>query len=832
MAKTFPEEGWIPAQGMPRPDRGPDNNKEGEHAIRRCLGIPEEASLVIIFSESSHWDPNWLLTSEEYFRHRVRKILDAVIRELLSQPRRVFGLESIFFLKMYWERRPEKQDSVRLLVNQRRLRLTGSGITTPDMNLPHLEAIVRDFLLGQEWLRANGMDQEPRIAYLPDDFGFPPTVPTILNSLGCSMAVVTRIDGSFFVGADYAARSKFPRPGSSAELLSRVLKSSDFVWAGPDGSQVLCHWNAFTYGQGDMIAAKGVARWMGLLIGVPARSTKHVSNRIGSYVHQLLPLARTPYVFCPIGLDFNSPVRDLVGLLDSYNREIYPDSGIFAVNASLDDYLDLVSCYQGRLPELRLDLSPYWMGFYSSRPEIKQRCRKIVQGLVTAEKLLTAVNQREDARELLGRIESAWETTVATNHHDFITGTSPGRVWRKEQKPWLVRTQDEIGRILEHAVRMNPEAASLVPEPRAPGWSLHHGILRVETDHYLMEVVEAHGGCMLCWTDPVTTEGVLEALGNDVVAYADSGGLWRMGHEYLGGSFVEWQRSSQRPARISAVEDRGVLRAEVDSELEGRRLVRTMWFRADSPFIRAQIKGSAGKGRTVACRFSTRLRPVEIEMDVPGGVVSRPLVKMYDPTFWAAADFAHVRDRSTGRGFAVFMGGPASISANGNGIVEWVALRNAPKEKAFGFLPLLAHPAYGEDPDEHLFDYAVAITRQGDWRVNRLHVLAHDVLSEAWINGETVAPATRADAWISTGSEDVRIVAIKPAHRGQGLIVRLMSFGASSGMLEFKDRTVERAFLCDARERDLEEIRPIEGRVEVSFPRAIVSLRVMVRQQR
>ena len=40
--------------------------------IRRRLGIPDDAEQILIFSESSHWDPNWLFTSEEYFERFVR----------------------------------------------------------------------------------------------------------------------------------------------------------------------------------------------------------------------------------------------------------------------------------------------------------------------------------------------------------------------------------------------------------------------------------------------------------------------------------------------------------------------------------------------------------------------------------------------------------------------------------------------------------------------------------------------------------------------------------------------------------------------------------------
>ena len=42
-----------------------------ERALRERLGIPADARRVLVFSESSHWDTNWLQTSEEYFRARL-----------------------------------------------------------------------------------------------------------------------------------------------------------------------------------------------------------------------------------------------------------------------------------------------------------------------------------------------------------------------------------------------------------------------------------------------------------------------------------------------------------------------------------------------------------------------------------------------------------------------------------------------------------------------------------------------------------------------------------------------------------------------------------------
>ena len=106
-------------------------NHPDSDLLRFHLGIPDDAERVLVISESSHWDPNWMLTSEEYYDRFVRSNFDQVILELQKEPRRVHSIECIFFLRMYWERCPAQRDNIRSLVNEGRLRLTSSGVTTP-----------------------------------------------------------------------------------------------------------------------------------------------------------------------------------------------------------------------------------------------------------------------------------------------------------------------------------------------------------------------------------------------------------------------------------------------------------------------------------------------------------------------------------------------------------------------------------------------------------------------------------------------------------------------------------------------------------------------------
>ena len=246
---------------------------------------------------------------------------------------------------------------------------------------------MRDLLLGQEWLRANGITQEPTLAYFPDCFGHSPNLPNLLNAAGFTRTAMARLDGMWFLSADVDNPKNFPLPGSSAERLLKSERSLDFIWRGSDGSQLLSHWNAFTYAQGDMLAYTGATRVYIFPAYRANRSDKHIASRIKEYSNQLAPVSRTPYLFCPIGGDFVAPIPNLLELLDHYNQVVYPSTGIWLVNAGLDDYLSLIEPHQAKLPVLQLDPNPYWTGFYTSRPSLKARAFRLSEQLVLAEKL-------------------------------------------------------------------------------------------------------------------------------------------------------------------------------------------------------------------------------------------------------------------------------------------------------------------------------------------------------------------------------------------------------------------------------------------------------------
>jgi hypothetical protein len=808
-------------------------SQDRENAIRRRLGIPDDARKVIVFAESSHWDPSWIRTSEEYFQKYVRQNLDDAVSELLREPRRIYSAECVFFLRMYWDARPEQRENVRRLVNEGRLRLTNSGVTAADTIVPDTEALLRDFLIGQEWLRANGMTQEPLLAFFPDSFGHSPALPSLLKAAGFSMTTITRIDGMLSPSSYHEMLRRFPRPGSTAALLKREKRTLDFIWRGPDGAEVLCHWNAFTYGQGDLIAHRGITRVYVFPAAFGDRSDWNVRHKIEHFAGQLAPYSLTPYLYCPMGGDFVGPLPDLLTLLDRYNRLHYHKSGLWAVNAGLDDYLALVDCHRDVLPVLEIDPNPYWTGFYTSRPTLKKKGHDLVERLLLAERLAMLPENEGDGQAVAKSLEDAWWYAAVSNHHDFITGTSPDRVVEGEQEPWLDKAAAEASAAIARFSE-SPSVAKLrraKARPAAvPEWRGQGRTLEIRTPYYVVELDENVGGAISRAWNPATQKPLFKGVSNDLISYYDMGGLWRMGHEFWGGRFKELRCASERPAQLNVRELEGGLEVACVTELDEQTIKRLLWFRSDSPVIRCRVEGMAAERRTVTVRFATDVSASRLVMDAVGGIVVRPPQRIYNPTFWAIQHFLHFQDDASGRGLALCLGMPGAASYHRDGRLEAIALRNATCERAFGLFPLLGLPAQGHEHASHAFDYAILFTPAGDWHENGILQVALSVQDSPWDTTGYAHLRGLAASAVTTDRAEVIVTAVKPASRGEGLIVRLSALTGFGSPVEvtLRDRQLKAAFLCDARERDLQPLEIRGQTVRLRMPGTIATVRLVI----
>jgi hypothetical protein len=435
-----------------------------------------------------------------------------------------------------------------------------------------------------------------------------------------------------------------------------------------------------------------------------------------------------------------------------------------------------------------------------------------------------AVDIKQLSRELL---EPWWHAAIA-NHHDFITGTSPDRVVEQEQMPWL---DEAIQKVEIQLQELTPDPLPMVIQVVSedlPAYTKGDGQVHIKTRDFIVELTERYGGTITQALPAESHNPILEGCSNDVVSYRDSGGLWRMGYEFNGGTWKIDDQTSQRPAKLDILHSNQSLEISSTMELRGQLIHKSMWLSNKSRWIHFRISGRAASRHTYTVRFILSLNVSQLVMDSPGGIITRPLKKVYDPTYWPLHQFLHLVDDTSGEGIAVFQRYPGGVSFDQDGKLELIALRNVSRERAYALLPLSGNPARGSEKEDYAFDYALMFTPYGNWKENRLPQIAQSFRL-------SVQEDRRRQLWTLASShfildrEDVTVMAAKAASRGEGWILRLYSPSAGDKSLQLRclRREIVEAYLCDARERDLSQLEVDEGQVHLRMPGTIATLRLL-----
>jgi alpha-mannosidase len=406
---------------------------EKEAAIRRELNIPEDAQSVLILSQSSHMDWDWLETfsvlcddaNAPYFQERGNKPAFTILSEattLLQQYYQApykyyYSVAEMGFLKAFCESNPDALATLKQTGDV--LRIVGGGITSPDNLLPHGECFIRNFLIGKQWVDA-ALGLPIRQAWIPDDFGHDSQLPVALEAMGLQSAGFARVPGAD--NQTPAAKPITPGQTSTADQLKQT--GLDFVWRASDGSSILAHWMPYTYYcQGNDIDSNGTR-------------AQDTNAKILGYIQSNQPISPTPYIFIPLGCDFDSPKPQLLDYAANWNNWDIPDSaygyrktGVWVAVATFDHYMQLVGSHTDELQTLNFNPTPYFMGFYASRPANKILHHAATKSLLGAEVFGAIADfgvgaKNSDPPGRVGRQNAAWSVLVASTHHDYITGTS------------------------------------------------------------------------------------------------------------------------------------------------------------------------------------------------------------------------------------------------------------------------------------------------------------------------------------------------------------------------------------------------------------------------
>ncbi|HWW14384.1 MAG TPA: glycoside hydrolase family 38 C-terminal domain-containing protein [Candidatus Dormibacteraeota bacterium] len=188
----------------------------------------------------AHLDTEWRWEYPQVIDEYIRKTMEDNFVLLDKYPHYVFnfsGANRYRFMKEYF---PADFARLKKYVDQGRWFPTGSSMEEGDVNAPSAEGIIRQVLYGNGWFRRE-LGRASAEYMLPDCFGFPSSLPTILAHSG-----VKGFSTQKLVWGSSA-------PAGGPESLEKTPEGTPFnvgVWVGPDGESVLAGLNPGAYDGG------------------------------------------------------------------------------------------------------------------------------------------------------------------------------------------------------------------------------------------------------------------------------------------------------------------------------------------------------------------------------------------------------------------------------------------------------------------------------------------------------------------------------------------------------------------------------------------------------
>jgi len=140
-----------------------------------------------------HWDREWYRTFQAY-RARLVDAVDSVLDLIASDSGFRFVLDGqAVLVEDYLAVRPARREALMHAVSEGRVSV-GPWYVQPDTLLPSGESLVRNLLVGRDV--SEGIGRCSRVAYLPDSFGHPAQLPQVFAGFGLAPFVYWRGSGN------------------------------------------------------------------------------------------------------------------------------------------------------------------------------------------------------------------------------------------------------------------------------------------------------------------------------------------------------------------------------------------------------------------------------------------------------------------------------------------------------------------------------------------------------------------------------------------------------------------------------------------------------------
>lgn len=322
---------------------------------------------------NAHLDPVWLWHWEEGLAEALSTFRVAA-RFCSEFDGFVFCHNEALLYQWVEEHDPGLFEQIRILVAAGRWHVMGGWYLQPDCNLLSGESFVRQILTGKRYFR--------------EKFGVEPTVAVNLDPFGHTRGLVQILAKSGYRGYLFCRpdEGRFPLP------------SSDFVWVGYDGSEILCHRPPDHYNSQAGKAAVRIRKW---LADNSERPTGMLLWGIGDH-------------------GGGPSHEDLIQIADLMSHE----TGRRIEHAAPELYFDWLDAHRASLPRVSRALNPWGVGCYTSMARVKRRHRMLENQLYLTERMATNALIHSGAAYPRSQLSAALEDLLFCQFHDALPGSS------------------------------------------------------------------------------------------------------------------------------------------------------------------------------------------------------------------------------------------------------------------------------------------------------------------------------------------------------------------------------------------------------------------------
>ena len=760
---------------------------------------------------STHIDVAWKWPVRQTREKAIRSALTA-INLMDKYPDFTFLLTQPQVYQFIKEQTPDLFQRIRERIKEGRWEAEGAMWLEPDCNMTGGESLARQLIYGQKFFQDELGAGKSEVLWLPDAFGFPPALPTIMKDAGIRYFVSTKIG--------WNDTDKFPY--------------DTFIWRGIDGSEVLSHFiSTQDYGSASFNVTYNGLQNASQIAGTWKRfQDKDVSSDV-----------LTCYGYGDGG---GGPTPSM--LENGKRLEKRPCSIPNVRNCTVREFFHSMekNLDRKRLPvwagELYLE---YHRGVFTSIAEEKKWNKAVERCAHDAEflSILSGIDYPES------EIESIWKTLLLNQFHDILPGSAIDEVYETAFREYA-EAKEKAGKIIESSLSKFQKTGRNVAVINTASHMID--AVMILDEHcpalpYAQKTYDGRYACLLPSLPPMgykTYKGRHDALDNQEindsldsfetpfyrVSFSSEGFISSLYDKEAERELVEEGKAFNR---LVAYEDRPLdydnwnleeyyaekgyewelEKAEIVESGPVRQVVKASWTYSDSR-IEEEIIFYAHTRRIdfntvidwnddhalVKAEFPTTIFADRAWFGTQFGAQSRSL---HRNTSWDMARFEVQAQRfadisEPDYGIAIL-----ADAKYGYGVSDGVLTLSLLKSGTF--------PAFSADKGVHSFTYSV-FPHHGDWRTGGVEIEAEAASSPLYLT-----KASDGESSFMKTDDNIFVSAVKRSEDGRSIIVRLYEgYGMRSKSTVVFDRRY-RIFRTNILEESKELIAEDTDTIELLF---------------